>query len=68
MTCAFGDGEQDLPRLTASLAFPDLEAARSFIAAYRDRRPFRPGFVQRFRLYMLMDRMVLWEYGRRNRM
>ena len=66
MTCAFGDGEQDLSRLVASLASPEQQPARRFIAAYRARRPFRPGFLERFRFYMLMDRLVLWEYGRRN--
>jgi aminoglycoside phosphotransferase (APT) family kinase protein len=70
MTCAFADGEQDLPRMTASLASSDREAARRFIAAYCERggrRELRPGHRERFRLYMLMDRLILWEYGRRNR-
>lgn len=67
MTCAFGDGEQDLSRSTAAFAFPEREAARAFLAAYAARRPLRPGHRERFRLYMLMDRLIHWEYGRRNR-
>ena len=66
MTCAVGDGEQDLSRAMTSLAVPDPAAARAFVAAYRARRPFRPGYRERFRLYMLMDRMMIWEYARRN--
>ena len=65
MTCAFGDGEEDLPRTTAEFARSDRDAARAFVEAYRLRRPTRPGARERFRLYMLADRLVLWEYGRR---
>jgi aminoglycoside phosphotransferase (APT) family kinase protein len=67
MTCAFGDGEQDLSRMTAGLASRDREAARAFLTAYREQCPFRPGYAERFRFYMLIDRLILWEYGRRNR-
>ncbi len=67
MTCAYGDGEQDLSRMTASLAFPNQDAARTFITAYRERCPLRPGYKERFRIYMLMDRMILWQYGRQNK-
>lgn len=67
MIWAFGDGQQDLPRSTARFALADLEPARSFIAAYRERQPLPAGCHERLRLYMLWDRLVLWQYGRRNR-
>jgi hygromycin-B 7''-O-kinase len=66
MTCAFADGEQDLSRMTALLSRPEPETAKAFLNAYRERCPLRPGYRQRFRIYMLMDRLVLWEYGRRD--
>jgi len=67
MTSAYGDGEQDLSRMIASLAFPNQDAARTFITAYRVRCPFRSGYKERFRIYMLIDRMILWQYGRQNK-
>jgi Ser/Thr protein kinase RdoA (MazF antagonist) len=66
MTCAAGDAEQDLSRMAASLAVPDRSIAAAFVDAYCAQSPLRPGARERFRLYMLMDRLVLWEYGRRH--
>ncbi len=43
-----------------------LELAREFVRAYLDRRPPRPGFVERFVVYTLLDRSILWEYIQRN--
>jgi len=61
----FGDGEQDLARALSE--YRTGERARRFLAAYAERRPLRPGFEERFRFYMLADRIVIWEYGQRNR-
>jgi len=65
----FGDGEADLMRLTAiyldrgdALA---TELARAFGTAYLEARPPRPGFAERYALYMLRDRAIVWEYGTR---
>lgn len=66
MTWAYGDGEQDLSRMSASLAARDRDVALHFIAAYREQLPFRPGYAGRFRIYMLMDRLIIWIYGRKN--
>ncbi|MEX1255781.1 MAG: aminoglycoside phosphotransferase family protein [Dehalococcoidia bacterium] len=62
-----GDPEEDLPRSIATYMRDDDALARGFIQAYRASRPLRPGFEQRFSLYMLVDRLIIWEYGQRNR-
>jgi len=64
-TAAFDDGEKDLSRQLAGWALAHPETAAVFVAAYSERRPLRPGWRERFRLYMLRDRMILWHYGRR---
>jgi Ser/Thr protein kinase RdoA (MazF antagonist) len=67
MSCAFGDGEQDLSRSVALFAREDDALARAFLEGYTARLPLRPGARERFRLYMLIDQLIFWEYGRRNR-
>lgn len=62
-----GDPEADLVRSIAQLSLRNLECGRRFVAGYRSRRELRPGHLERFRVYMLIDRLVLWEYGQRNR-
>ena len=65
----FGDGEADLVRMIA--IYLDKEPqdgsrlAQAFGAAYLAARPAREGFVERYRLYMLRDRAIVWEYGTR---
>lgn len=65
----FGDGEADLARLIA--IYLDREPqdgarlAQAFGAAYLAARPAREGFAERYRLYMLRDRAIVWEYGTR---
>ena len=64
-----GDGEYDLARSGAwywqRLGPVGLQG---FVQAYTARRPLRPGYEQRFPLYMLQDRLIFWEYGQRNKM
>lgn len=67
MTAASGDAEQDLSRMTADLSRYGEDVARSFLEAYRQARPLRGGARDRFRLYMLLDRLWIWEYARRNK-
>jgi len=67
----FGDGEADLSRSVAVYAEEDLELARAFVRAYvtgarRYGRPLRPGFAARFPIYMLLDRLIIWQYGQRH--
>jgi hypothetical protein len=40
--------------------------AREFLATYLRLRAPRPGFRERFPLYMLLDRLIIWEYIQRH--
>lgn len=64
----FGDPETDLPRPLASYldaGKPDL--VREFLNTYSSHRPLRPGFEKRFPLYMLQDRLSMWEWAHREK-
>ncbi len=58
----FGDGEVDLSRQIGEYLNEDSRLAGEFFAAYRKHKPLRPGFAQRFPVYMLLDRAILWEF------
>jgi hygromycin-B 7''-O-kinase len=64
-----GDGEADLMRLIAIYLdwsqHQDTRLAQAFGLAYLEARPARPGFAERFALFMLRDRLIAWEYGTR---
>jgi hygromycin-B 7''-O-kinase len=62
----FGDGEADLSRSVAVYAERDVELARAFVQAYVRGRPLRPGFAERFLVYMLLDRLIVWQFGQRH--
>lgn len=62
----FGDGEADLSRSVAIYAGQDLALARAFVQAYVSGRPLRPGFAERFPIYMLLDRMIIWQFAQRH--
>lgn len=62
----FGDGEEDLARSVAAYARDDVALARQFLQGYQSNRPLRRGFKERFPVYMLADRLIIWEYGQRN--
>jgi hygromycin-B 7''-O-kinase len=66
MNACFGDGEHDLVRSVAGFADEGLDLTRAFLDAYAGRRPHRPGFAQRFAIYMLYDRTILWQFGQRH--
>ncbi|HET7769762.1 MAG TPA: hypothetical protein VFN74_13375, partial [Chloroflexota bacterium] len=36
-----------------------------FLAAYLDRAAARPGLSERFAVYLLRDRLIIWEYVQR---
>jgi hypothetical protein len=65
----FGDGEADLMRLIAIYLEQNqthgVQLARAFASAYLTQKPARPGFAERYALYMLRDRLIVWEYGTR---
>ncbi len=68
MGAYFGDGEIDLSRTTAMYIDEDRSLAHEFVQAYSDLKPPRPGFVERFPVYMLLDRLILWEFAQKNNM
>ena len=39
--------------------------ARAFASTYLTQKPARQGFAERYALYMLRDRLIVWEYGTR---
>jgi fructosamine-3-kinase len=66
MEAHFGDGEADLSRTIASYLDEDRELAHAFLRAYLALRPPRPGFEERFAIYMLLDRALLWSFFQYN--
>lgn len=62
----FGDGEADLSRMAATYIEDDPQLAQEFLSAYARKRPPRPGFAERFPLYMLLDRLIIWSFFQRN--
>lgn len=61
---SFGDCEADLARPVAvylDTQKPDL--AREFLQVYNFHAPLRPGFSERFPLYMLKERLTIWEWA-----
>jgi hygromycin-B 7''-O-kinase len=62
----FADGEADLTRTTFVYLNEEPELAREFIRAYSDLRTLRPGFAERFAVYMLDDLAILWEFALRH--
>ncbi len=63
-----GDGEADLSRTAWELARLNPELMRTFVRAYCELRPPRAHFLERFAIYSLRDRVVIWLYGQRNQM
>lgn len=65
MSGYFGDGETDLARTVGMYLHIDKDPpmAREFVQAYLSKRPPRPGFAERFQVYLLLDRAILWEYA-----
>jgi fructosamine-3-kinase len=65
MQCYFGDGEIDLSRTAATYLDEQPEVAREFLISYLRLSPPRRGFDQRFPVYMILDRLIIWEYVER---
>jgi hygromycin-B 7''-O-kinase len=65
MEAFFGDSEMDLSRQTAFYLEEDPDLAHMFLRTYLGLLPARPGFQERFPVYMLLDRLVVWEYAQR---
>jgi hygromycin-B 7''-O-kinase len=61
----FGDGELDLSRQTVQYMQENPELAQAFVRRYLELGAIRPGFGERFPVYLLWDRLVVWEYFQR---
>jgi aminoglycoside phosphotransferase (APT) family kinase protein len=66
MDAHFGDGELDLARCVAVYSEADVALARAFVRTYTHLRPLRPGFAGRFQVYMLVERLLCWQFGQRH--
>lgn len=66
----FGDGEADLSRILSAYKIGEPSAEErvyAFLNAYcrtRGKQAVRPGFMKRFAIYLMMDQMIGWSYGR----
>lgn len=60
------DGEMDLCRPVIAYLDEDAELARAFLAAYLAQRPPRPGIRRRLPVYLLRERLFVWEYFQRS--
>lgn len=61
-----GDGEYDLARAACDYGLHSAAMLRAFVDAYTAGHAARPGFAARLALYILQDRLIIWEYGQRN--
>ena len=61
----FGDGESDLPRMFIAYAEEDMHLAYIFLNSYLSKHKVRPGFEKRFPIYVLIDRLIVWEWAQR---
>jgi hygromycin-B 7''-O-kinase len=66
MEAHFGDGEADLSRPIAEYLNENPQLAAMFFAGYRNHKSLRPHFAKRFPIYMLLDRVILWEFFQRH--
>ena len=66
MECYFGDPEEDFPRSVSDYEVRGRTRVFDFVEGYRSVAELRPGHRERFRIYMLRDCLLLWEYGQRN--
>jgi aminoglycoside phosphotransferase (APT) family kinase protein len=65
MEGCFGDGEADLSRPVSMYMEEESGLAREFVQAFLAKKPLRAGFKERFPIYMLHDRLIVWEYVQR---
>jgi len=65
MEALIGDSDFDLVRQLAIYIEQDLGWAKSFLDGYQKSASLRPLASKRLALYMVYDRMVIWEYFHR---
>lgn len=61
-TSHFGDGEADLCRMLCSFLDTDTSLARVFLDAYRAKRPLAEALPVRMPLYLVNERLKIWQY------
>jgi hypothetical protein len=62
----FSDGEIALCRNIGYYLERDLkDCVEPFISGYLEERHVRPGVLERSRVYMLLDRLIIWNFGQR---
>lgn len=64
----FGDGEAALSRQVARYLEREPALAGEFVRAYLAGEPPRPGFAERFPVYLLDERLAIWEWAQRERL
>jgi len=63
----FADGEMDLCRnLCCHIESGNPQLAAAFVSAYANARPMREGCLARFPVYLLLDRIIIWNFGWRH--
>lgn len=62
MTAEAGHPECDLARPLATYPQYGIDGQHEFMAAYRERQPELPGFRERFPVFMLWERLLIWQY------
>ena len=64
----FGDSEIDLYR-TASCYIEDKDfgCLGAYLNTYLKQKQIRPGFKKRLPVYVMLDRMIIWEWAQRNK-
>ncbi|EKE13767.1 MAG: phosphotransferase protein [uncultured bacterium] len=65
MESYFGDCEVDLSRMFLKLHENDKELAYIFLNTYLRRKKIRRGFSDRFAIYIVLDRLLVWEWAQR---
>jgi hygromycin-B 7''-O-kinase len=63
----FADPESDLSRPLAAYLNERPALAQEFFRAYSQRRSLRAGWRERFPLYMLCERLAMWEWAQREK-
>ncbi len=66
-TAEAGHPESDLARAIATDAQYRLGGREAFLKGYRSLQPEQPGFQARLPVFMLWERLLIWEYWQRNK-
>lgn len=66
MGAHLGNPEADLSRTSAMYFDENPDLAREFVLTYLSTHPASPGFGSRFQIFMLLDRMIIWEFVQRH--